>query len=676
MLDRVERRTVRALAAWLVHSYKVSPAERERLAAGMVDGQYCDPEPGERTAYMLGCLLAPALLAGCSFGLTKIPSLGSRATRIAAVLLEVSLAALLLGVVWIGLTAEQNFVLSGNLFYERPWSALLLAPLAIAAYVISRRLGPIGSMVGRVLGVACCGVVGVACISGVANRYAWENLHFCAVFDPVSQVSLGRHLLVDCNSQYGLYADFLAPIFGVIGLSITRFTAVLGLIEACSFAAIWFVLDGAVSRGVLKWLGLLSLLYNGWALFLLKLVPCHTDYFECYFQYMPLRFCFPAGLLLLYWSWLNRPRAWLYWFTAFFVAVGVLWNIDSGIVVWLTWLAALWLDAWHEPDWSTRLKAAVRHTLAVTATLAMVIAAYAVAKYLTAGQWPDFAGLFAYQRLFYIHGFNMLPMPLPGIWILVVLVYLAGLARGLAALGTGDPSPRPALVFFISILGCGLFSYFQGRSHPLVLLLAWWPALVLLPLLLDEALDYLRLQPRSVLAYATVGVLGWCMIGSAASLIESAPKLGTVISQQLATIGDPHSPVTDDAQLLVRHVARQDKLLILSYRASLVHWAAHIPSVAPASVIQMLEVEQYRDLLAALDSPNRTWVLMDHDFKDQILIGSKFNPGSKLLLEGISARMRRVGDSERACLYELTPETHSGSPQSSRMTSNLQPLGR
>src|SRR6185437_4333635 len=98
---------------------------------------------------------------------------------------------------------------------------------------------------------------------------------------------------------------------------------------------------------------------------------------------------------------------------------------------------------------------------------------------------------------------------------------------------TGDRAPRTSLLFLISVLGCGLFSYFQGRSHPMVLLLAWWPALVLLPILLDDVLDYLRLQPRQVLAYAAAGLMGWFMLASAVSLAESAPELGHVVRLQL-----------------------------------------------------------------------------------------------------------------------------------------------
>ena len=554
---------------------------------------------------------------------------------------------------------------------------VLIAPLLAVSSRIWLRVKPLPAIVGRVLGLACCGVVGLACISGVANPYTWENFHFSVVFDPVAQASLGRHVLVNCDSQYGLYPDFLSPLFGVIGLSITKFTCVMGILGASSFAAIWLVLDGTVSRTALKWLGLLSLLYNCWALFVTNYLTMHPTYFDCYFQYMPLRLCFPAGLLLLYWAWLKQPRAWLYWFTAFFLSVGVLWNVDSGAVAWLAWLLALCFRSYQLlPSWLLRLKAMALHTLAATTALVMVIVAYSVAKYIASGHWPDFAGLFAYQRLFYMRGFNMLPMVLPGTWMLAVRVYLVGLARSLAAIAAGDRSPKPAIIFLISILGCGLFSYFQGRSHPMVLLLAWWPALVLLPLLLDEVLDYLRLQPRSVLAYTSAGVLGWYMLGSAVSLAKAAPELGKVIGHQLATINDSRSPVTDDARLLEKYVGRDDNLLILSYRASLVHWAARIPSVAEASPVQMLEIEQYRKLAAVLDTTHRTWLLIERNFDGLPLVGRNSNPGSRLLLDKISPRMRRVAENERAYLYEITPSPQTAGPALSRMTSSLEPAGR
>ncbi|HEX4147845.1 MAG TPA: hypothetical protein VHY20_02615, partial [Pirellulales bacterium] len=78
----------------------------------------------------------------------------------------------------------------------------------------------------------------------------------------------------------------------------------------------------------------------------------------------------------------------------------------------------------------------------------------------------------------------------------------------------------------------------------------------------------------------------------------------------------------------------------------------------------------------ALDSPHRTWLLIERDFDDLSLIGTKSNPGTKLLLDHIASRMHRVAANDRADLYELIPAPQTAAPAMSRMTSSLQPAAR
>jgi hypothetical protein len=68
----------------------------------------------------------------------------------------------------------------------------------------------------------------------------WDRLmETNAVFYSMTQVLAGKFLLVNINSQYGLYAWFLLPLFKVIGLTTFKFSLVMGVLNAISFLFIY-----------------------------------------------------------------------------------------------------------------------------------------------------------------------------------------------------------------------------------------------------------------------------------------------------------------------------------------------------------------------------------------------------------------------------------------------------
>jgi len=178
------------------------------------------------------------------------------------------------------------------------------------------------------------------------------------------------------------------------------------------------------------------------------------------------------------------------------LGAGVLWNVDSGAAALLAWLAALGYRALFRPTWRARLAAVAGHLAAAAAGLSAASAGYVGLVFLGHGELPDFRGCLHSQRLFYVHGYYMLPMTFPGPWLPVVLVYLAAYARAAAALVARADSPRSALLVLLAVLGSLLFAYYQGRSHTQCLRLAAWPAVFLLTLFLDDLLARLRAGSR------------------------------------------------------------------------------------------------------------------------------------------------------------------------------------
>ena len=103
----------------------------------------------------------------------------------------------------------------------------------------------------------------------------------------------------------------------------------------------------------------------------------------------------------------------------------------------------------------------------------------------------------------------MMPMPLsPHPWWLVVLVYLFALTFGLKAMWDGSRGPFARLSLFLSILGLGLFTYYQGRSHDFNLANAAWPAILIGFLFADRLFRAIRarLIPQQLRWVAIPGI--------------------------------------------------------------------------------------------------------------------------------------------------------------------------
>ena len=183
-------------------------------------------------------------------------------------------------------------------------------------------------------------------------------------------------------------------------------------------------------------------------------------------------------------------------------------------------------------DWRSVARRIVGHLAAAGCVLTAVVCLYSCAIRLRYGAFPDYSQFFAYQRLYFVAGYYKLPMSPPATWLLVGLVYLAGLAYAAVALFARQETLRAKMMFLLSLLGVGLSSYFQGRSHPNILVLVWWPCQLLLVLFLDDLLLRLKQRPARVLPWFATALLAWFLVGSAVSL---APNFASPETLSLAT---------------------------------------------------------------------------------------------------------------------------------------------
>ena len=472
------------LGIWLQRHYANFEANPKEARAIFAVPQECRPEPGERLIYLSGMVCITA----CIFILSRLSAYLSVPVRLRSSWIEgIGLCTLAGGLVCFAAFATKgdkddagngHYHVRFNYFREHP-AALVFVPMAMALGIrFGSRKAPAGRWFWPLLAIVAL-VPWVASVFGDRWYYA-SQWHFNAVFDSLVRVHLGKSLLVDSTCQYGLYAWFLAPVFRCIGLSVAKFTFIMGFLTAGSFCMIGVFLWRQVNHPLMAVAGLIATLFNGWMLFLTVEGPHRGAYLDLYFQYVPLRLLIPAILLGLAGCWLHAATRALSLLIWVLLACGLLWNLDSGAPAFVAWvLTLLYIESERDRPRGRILRLVKQFSTAVAA-VAGTFAVHALSSHWSAGEWPHYTLLFRSQYIFYAHGFAMLPMPWPGTWMVVIAVYLIGLTLAGLAHAQGSCSSRARAVFLLSVLGLMLFSYYQGRSHRAVLILAWWPMFPLL----------------------------------------------------------------------------------------------------------------------------------------------------------------------------------------------------
>ena len=318
--------------------------------------------------------------------------------------------------------------------------------------------------------------------------------HFDAVYHAVAQVHLGKTLLVDTLNQYGQYPELLAPLFAVTGLSVRIFSCVMQTVTVVAFGCLYLFLRRTLRNPLVAFVTFLAILASPYFL--------HNTYEAVgtiYYQYIPIRFLFPCLLIYLSGCYLETRNRWLYFSSFPLYTIGILWNLDTGIVVFLTWLLTLCYEELVSRPARAGILHVCRHVAIALGSLLLVIGIYYGTLRTLSGHWPDFGQLSAYQRLYYFHGFYMLPMPGVHPWNLVLLIYALGLACAGWRVLNCRLGQDGSQIFLVSILGIGIFTYYQGRSHDSVFVFICYPALLLIGLFVDRVLERIPLNPGAKL---------------------------------------------------------------------------------------------------------------------------------------------------------------------------------
>jgi len=641
------------------------------------------PEPVERLIFQTLCVLAPFL----AWGLTRLAlrlegRVGAGRWRTAGN--GPISAPVLSGLVALALfypLVDSDFLEAVLGLYQEYQVAAYVAPLVTAGAVLGALAWSLGSGRRRVQapptggwpsrrlagGLAWAVFMGTLILNLLAWRLfgigrvtldqAWFTSMDAAVY-ALSQVAGGRTLLVDLPSQYGLFPEFLAPLFRVIGLSLFKLSVVFALLQGISLALVFAVLARYVKgRGLLtlSGLALLSLTFG---------TCCHVPgNEEIYFQYWPVRFFWPALSVWMFARFLQGRTLAGSGVVSLVAAAGILWNLDTGLAIWLAFGGYLFFrglgalaragrgrggilgETWRPGDY---LKAGMAH---VGMALLLGLLFYGYLQFKAEGP-VNLGWLVRYQFIFYKLGFMMLPLPLqPHPWMSVLALYLLGLLHAFRSWSLGRSGRRADMVAYLAFLGIGLFVYYQGRSHVLNLVSVSWPALIISAILADEALRLVRqrLVHAAYLALPTAALA--VLLLAAGSFLYKVPSLGAEAEAAYRLRDHFRSDVVrDEVSFIAANAWPGRQCLILSRRQGIYYTETGLvsPVGGPGAVESMLRADD--ELLASAIEQGRPDCLF-------LAVGEQSRVTLPLPLERILGHYRIARTSPGGSLLYLVPST-------------------
>ena len=328
--------------------------------------------------------------------------------------------------------------------------------------------------------------------------------HFDAVFYSMVQVFKGVPLAMDgFTNTYGLYPYFVNPIFKIIGLSVLKCSIVFCVLIAASFLLILFFLKNTVNNKLLVLLGFTSVVFLpnlSKQLFDLKLYGQTMPYYA----YLPIRYLFPCLLLFVSSLYVKNKSKYLYIISSVICSLALLWNFETGLVTTLSWMLLNFYSEFEQNNVYIVFKNILWHIIKISSVVIITVLFFGFCVFIFYGRILNPGVSLKTLIIFSNLNFGMLPMPLLHPWNILVLTYVVGIGISIRAIIEKDITPWTKNVFLVTIMGIGMFSYYQGRSHDWSLFGPSFYFFIILTLFLDKILSFLKNNRNLLLTLSSV----------------------------------------------------------------------------------------------------------------------------------------------------------------------------
>lgn len=601
------------------------PGDIDRLAGLFVETwrKYLRPEPLERLVYLVAVSVAfPATVIAAAISL-KIPKVPRW------IMLGIACTVLILFVLLLSDSEFfQNFIQDDRLPNDVMWGTLTLAALLVGTSIHPLYRSSVGfrRLCGRLNFLIILTYV-TLCLAVLRLRSPaslFGDIHFEAVYYSITQVMVGKTLLADLPSQYGLYAEILTPVFLVFGYGVSSVVFVFSTLQYVSYIVLIFLVFFGVRSNIIRLICCFSLFFfvgSNWIFLSGRLAK-----FE-YFQIWPIRLMFPAiimcGFLLVRRRGLRTGD---HVILSLLCGLGVLWNADWGIPAWGGLVAVALTRLLLGPACQRSL--AARLLIIVGVAPVLVVAAFALFIMYKSGNTADWGNIAKYQQIFFVTGFGMLPLPLTlHPWMVVAGTYLFGVVYGARMIATSRCSVHSDVVLYASVMGIGIFSYYQGRSHDVVLSFVVWPAILIVFILIDQHLRAVRLRLLS--QWTTWLAIPPILFGAFLSMqmISGAPFLfGQSVKIVQDLMKEANGRWRDDLEFVEGHVGEAKSAVIIAPGQSLL--------LGELGLASAVDGPGFVELLLTEDQDRLRRTIMSYD------VGPLFIQGDKL--GGVPADFRQL----------------------------------
>jgi hypothetical protein len=594
------------------------------------------PETSENLIFTISTLTLPFLCAGFYLLFDHLLQRFKGNVRIYHLLITLTASVCVISLTVAGFLNAKIYLAASSLV-QRPLFTLAFCATIFMAIMVStrflRRKWPSVSLLFEnmyyFVGIILVVLLAMGTIFNERDPSIYRG-HFIIYFDPVVQVYLGKTLLVNDTSTYGLYALLLKPIFQLIGLSVFKFTLVMGILKSVAFISLLSLLRSATKNRWIAFTGFTSIVF-----FICLRDPLNLAN-DPYFQYNPHRLFFPAVFILLFWNYIcekkkNRRKV-LYLLTSLFSALSILWNPDTGLVVLATWLICLVYTEMlliKKHKISEVIVNSIKHSAIVSIAIILTFMGFSLITYYSSGAWPELSDLLAYPKLYSEVGFHLLTIEqIIHPWNLFVIVYVTGVFIGArnflesSHLVTPPPTLREGeketntLILAISILGIGLFYYYIGRSYDTNLIGPSWPVFLLLAIYTDRLFmdlsqisggnsyknaikKYLR-SPRIYYKVVLFTTLFCFLTSSLVNITNNLPSYWDLIFARKSGILDGiPSKLIGKTEFIKTNSHQGDQILILSNLAPELYLYTNTPR--PLPVPEFVEIVLKSDMEIVTD---------------------------------------------------------------------------